>query len=95
MQKLKKAGIKIIKEKERKTNPEIKDKNFVFTGTLEKLSREEAEELVRELGGDASSAVSKETDFVVAGSEPGSKYDKAQKLGVKIIDEKEFLKMIK
>lgn len=95
LQKLKKAGIKIIKEKERKTNPEIKDKNFVFTGTLEKLSREEAEELVRELGGDASSAVSKETDFVVAGSEPGSKYDKAQKLGVKIIDEKEFLKMIK
>jgi len=94
LQKLKKAGIKIIKEKERKTNPKIKDKNFVFTGTLEKFSREEAEELIRGLDGDASSSVSKDTDFVVAGSEPGSKYDKAKKLGVKILSEQEFLKMI-
>ena len=95
LQKLNRVGVKTIKEKERKLNPKIKDKTFVFTGGLETMSREEAEEKVRELGGDASSSVSKDTDYVVAGSEPGSKYDKAQKLGVKIISEQEFLKMIK
>jgi len=95
LQKLKRAGIKTIKEKQRKTNPKIKDKIFVFTGGLETLTRERAQEIVREFGGDASSSVSKDTDFVVAGSEPRSKFDKAKKLGVKIISEQEFLKMIK
>ncbi|MFH1461304.1 MAG: NAD-dependent DNA ligase LigA [Patescibacteria group bacterium] len=68
---------------------------FVLTGELNKFTREQAKEKIRQLGGDISSSVSKETDFVVAGKEPGSKYDKAQKLGVKIIREKEFLEMIK
>jgi len=95
IEKLNKVGVKIIKEKERKINPKIKGKTFVFTGGLETITRERAEELVRELGGDASSSVSKDTDFVVAGSEPGSKYEKAKKIGVRIISEKEFLKMIK
>lgn len=95
LQKLKRTGIKIIKERKRKINPKIKDKTFVFTGALETITRERAQEIVRELGGDASSSVSKDTDFVVAGSEPGSKYDQAQKIGVKTINEKEFLKMIK
>ncbi|HPJ80490.1 MAG TPA: hypothetical protein PLF70_02205, partial [Candidatus Portnoybacteria bacterium] len=57
--------------------------------------REEAKEKIRELGGDVSGSVSKNTDFVVVGAEPGSKFDKANKLGLKIINEKEFLKMIK
>jgi DNA ligase (NAD+) len=67
---------------------------FVITGSLESMDREAAKEKIRERGGDASESVSKKTDYLVAGSEPGSKYDKAKSLGVKIIDEKEFLKLL-
>ena len=59
------------------------------------MSRDNTKEKIRELGGDVSSSVSKETDYVVAGLEPGSKYDRAKKLGVKIISENEFLNLIK
>jgi DNA ligase (NAD+) len=69
-------------------------KTFVLTGTLPTLKREEAAAKIESLGGKVSGSVSKKTDFVVAGEEAGSKLDKAQKLGVKIIDEKEFLKII-
>ncbi|MFH1621291.1 MAG: NAD-dependent DNA ligase LigA [Patescibacteria group bacterium] len=68
--------------------------SWVLTGSLESISREEAKEKIRALGGDVSEAVSKKTTFVVAGADPGSKYDKAKKIGVKIVDEKEFLKKI-
>jgi DNA ligase (NAD+) len=68
-------------------------KTFVLTGTLPTLKREEAAAKIESLGGKVSGSVSKKTDFVVAGDEAGSKLDKAQKLDVKIIDEKEFLKM--
>ncbi len=68
---------------------------FVLTGELDKFTREQAKEKIRHLGGDISSSVSKETDFVVAGKGPGSKYDRAKRIGVKIIDEKEFLGMLK
>jgi DNA ligase (NAD+) len=68
-------------------------KTFVLTGTLPTLKREEAAAKIEALGGKVSGSVSKKTDFVVAGDEAGSKLDKAQKLGVKIIDEKEFLNM--
>lgn len=68
-------------------------KTFVLTGTLPTLKREEAAAKIESLGGKVSSSVSKNTDFVLAGEEAGSKLEKAQKLGVKIIDEKEFLKM--
>jgi DNA ligase (NAD+) len=67
---------------------------FVLTGTLDNLTRDEAKEKIRSLGGDVVSSVSRETNYVVAGEEPGSKYGKAKKLGVKIIDEKEFLEML-
>lgn len=70
-------------------------KSIVFTGELKEYSRSQAEELLRSLGGNSSSSVSKSTDFVVAGENPGSKYDKARKLGVKIINEKEFREMLK
>jgi DNA ligase (NAD+) len=70
-------------------------KTFVLTGTLPTLKREEAAAKIESLGGKVSGSVSKKTDFVVAGEEAGSKLDKAQKLGVKILDEAEFLKMIK
>ncbi|MCX8015830.1 MAG: NAD-dependent DNA ligase LigA [Patescibacteria group bacterium] len=92
LEKLEKVSIKI-------TKPEIiesklKGKIFVLTGTLDSMSREEAKERIKRLGGRVSSSVSKHTDFVVAGREPGSKYEKAKELGVKIIDEKEFIKML-
>ena len=68
-------------------------KTFVLTGTLPTLSRDEASNLIRQAGGSVTGSVSKNTDYVLAGEEAGSKLEKAQKLGVKIIDEKEFLKM--
>jgi len=94
IEKLKKAGVTVKGEREKGPKPFV-GKNFVFTGGLSKYTRPEAEELVRKLGGRSSSSVSKETDYVVAGTEPGSKYDKAKKLGVKIISEDEWLKMVK
>lgn len=68
---------------------------FVVTGTLATLSREEAKEMIRKAGGKVSSSVSKNTSFVLAGENPGSKFDKAKELGIKTIDEKEFLRMTK
>jgi DNA ligase (NAD+) len=70
-------------------------KTFVFTGTLEKMSREEAEEKVRLLGGKASGSVSSKTSYVVAGPEAGSKLDKARELGVEVLTEGEFARMLK
>src|SRR3989344_3366956 len=75
-------------------NIKIKRKTFVLTGTMEKMSRDKAKEEIKLRGGQVNESVSKNTDFVVAGAEPGSKYDKAKKLGVKIIGEKEFLKLL-
>ncbi len=67
---------------------------FVFTGGLEKLTRSKAQELVRALGGHTSSSVSAKTDYVVAGSDPGSKYDRAVELGVQVLSEDDFLAML-
>lgn len=96
IKKLEAAGVN-TKEDERKVAKKtpLTDKTVVFTGELESFSRAEAEDLLRKHSGKASSNVSKETDFVVAGRNPGSKYDRAKKLGVKIIDEKEFMEMIR
>lgn len=93
LEKLDKVGIEI--EKPETVSLKLKGKTFVLTGTLSTMTREEAKERIKRLGGKVSSSVSNQTDFVVAGAEPGSKYDKAKELGVKIIDEKEFLEMIK
>jgi len=70
-------------------------KAIVFTGELKNYSRLQAEELVRQVGGSPSSAVSKSTDLIVLGANPGSKYDKARKLGVKVINEDKFKEMLK
>ena len=95
LSKFKKAGIHVLEEKTTKESSKLAGKIFVLTGTLENLGRDEAKEMIRELGGDVSGSVSKNTDYVVAGSEPGSKYDQAKKFGLKIVSEKEFLNMLK
>lgn len=68
---------------------------WVFTGSLDSMARDDAKEMVRKLGADVSESVSKKTTYVVVGADPGSKADKAQKLGVTILDEKEFLKLVR
>jgi len=69
--------------------------SFVLTGTLSGLTRQDAKDKIKELGGKVNSSLTKETNYLVVGSEPGSKYQKAKELGVKIIAEEDFLKMIK
>ena len=91
--------VKIEKSKvespESKVASKVFGKTFVFTGTMPSLERTVAEEMVRNLGGNAGSSVSKNTDYVVAGENAGSKLAKAGELGVKVINEAEFLKLIK
>lgn len=89
LKKLFKNGIS-IRESKLSISNKLVGKTFVITGSLSSISREEAETKVRLLGGKTSSSVSKNTDYVVAGENPGSKYDKAKQLGVKIITETEF-----
>lgn len=72
----------------------LNGKKFVLTGTLIKYSRKQAENLIESNGGSVSDSISKATDFVVIGSNPGSKFNKAKQLGVAIINEEEFLKML-
>jgi DNA ligase (NAD+) len=72
----------------------LENKTFVLTGELESMSRKDAENIILSLGGKTTSAVSKKTDYVVAGENPGSKYDKAVELGLKILTEKEFKEII-
>ena len=69
-------------------------KTFVLTGTLPSMTREEATEKIEALGGHVTGSVSKKTDYLLAGAEPGSKFDKAKELGVEIIDEAAFRKML-
>jgi len=87
------VGIRFIKEKKNKEK-KLLGKMFVFTGILASLEREEAKERVRSFGGEASETVSQKISFVVAGENPGSKIEKAKKLGVRILNEKEFLALL-
>lgn len=88
------AGMEIEPMPERQGKLPLEGKTFVFTGSLEKYTRSEAEQMVESLGGRAASSVSSSTDFVVAGEEPGSKFEEAKEQGVKIIKEKDFEKLV-
>jgi DNA ligase (NAD+) len=88
------AGVKPELPKKVKAKGKLAGKTIVVTGTLQNFTRQQAEQAIRQAGGKPSSSVSKKTDFVLAGEEPGSKLDKAQKLRVRVIDEKQFIVML-
>ena len=94
IKKLSKAGVRPKAEKREVKSQKLAGKSFVFTGGLANRSREEAGELVQQHGGKVSGSVSKKTDYVVVGTDPGSKYEKAKELGVPILAEKEFEQLI-
>lgn len=95
IQRLKNAGLNVTQEKRKVREGYLTGKKFVFTGELAEISRLEASAMVREAGAQVMDAVSKSTDYVVAGENPGSKYQKAQALGVKIINSDQFKSIIK
>jgi DNA ligase (NAD+) len=95
IERLKKAGLNFSQSKPESESNRFEGKSFVLTGTLSSMSREEAKEKIQNHGGTAVSSVSKNTNFVVAGESPGSKLEKAQKLGISILTEEQFLKMLK
>jgi DNA ligase (NAD+) len=76
------------------TSTNFLDKTFVLTGTLDSMTRDEAKDTIRQRGGKISSSVSKKTDYVIIGSEPGSKAEQAEQLGVTQLSENEFLKLL-
>ncbi|MCQ9207852.1 MAG: NAD-dependent DNA ligase LigA [Omnitrophica bacterium] len=92
---LNKASLNMVEPIAKSSSQALAGKRFVFSGELQDFSRNEAQRLVQQLGANTSSSVSKKTDFVVAGKNPGSKYAKAKSLNVKIINEAEFKKLIK
>ncbi|MFH0702192.1 MAG: NAD-dependent DNA ligase LigA [bacterium] len=95
IEKLKKYGIKTEETKEKTEKEKIlKNKIFVLTGSLQNMDRNKAGDIIKELGGKISNSVSKKTSFVIVGENPGSKYNKAQELGVKILSEDDFLELI-
>jgi DNA ligase (NAD+) len=91
---LKKYGVEFPEEKTGPREGILSGKTFVLTGTLDKYTRAEAKKEIEIRGGKVASSVSKKTDFVLAGADPGSKLEKARKLGVEVIEESEFKKMI-
>ena len=92
---LKEAGVNMKSLEEESEDNRFEGKTFVLTGSLEKYSREQASDIIEKFGGKASTSVSKKTSYVLAGSDAGSKLEKAEKLGIRVISEQEFDEMIK
>jgi len=95
IEKLKQDGVNMECLEEQSDDNRFEGKTFVLTGTLETMTRKEAEDIIEKLGGKTSGSVSKKTDYVLAGEEAGSKLTKAQSLGITIISENDFKEMIK
>lgn len=93
IEKLKKAGVN-LETKEIKKSDKLKGLTFVITGTLKNYTRDEAKEVIEQLGGKVTNTVSSKTDYLIVGENPGSKLEKARQLGVKTINEDEFEKLI-
>lgn len=94
VERLREAGLTLQERVSAGTATALTGKRFVLTGSLSSMTRDEAKEKITERGGTVGNSVSRSTDFVVAGEEPGSKYDKAKQLGIKILTEKEFRKLL-
>ena len=95
LEKMQRLGVAVeIPEAIRDVRSTIRGLTFVLTGELASFTRDEAKDMIRKAGGDVSSSVSRKTDYLVAGANPGSKYVKAKELGVKIINEEEFRKLL-
>ncbi|MBI4276545.1 NAD-dependent DNA ligase LigA [Candidatus Uhrbacteria bacterium] len=95
IEKLLHHGVTIERQASGVKRQALQGKTFVLTGGLSTLTRDEAKEKIRALGGDVSESVSKNTSYVVAGTDPGSKYEKARKLGVSILNEQSFIDLLK
>ena len=94
LEKMREAGVELAEISGQKpAGGKLKGLTFALTGELKSFTREEAKDMIRKEGGNISGAVSRETDYVVAGKNPGSKYKRAKELGVRIINEKEFKKL--
>ena len=91
--KLKEAGVK-VQETTPPQSQDLSGKSFVFTGTLQKFTRNKAREIVENLGGNMTSTVTNNTDYLIAGESPGSKFDKARELDISILNEDEFVELI-
>ena len=92
---LQKLGVKIKPYHSPVVSKKLGGKSFVVTGSLESMPRDDAHKLIVKNGGRVSSSVTSKTDYLVVGDEPGSKLDKAKRLGIKILNENEFLKLVK
>jgi DNA ligase (NAD+) len=93
IRRLQEAGVNTVQEQPRSGGP-LAGKTFVLTGTLEGLTRAEAQKLIQEAGGTVTGSVSSRTDYVVAGDKPGSKLAKAQTLGIPVLDKDKLLKIL-
>ena len=94
LEKLQKGGVVFPEEKSEATETPLAGKTFVITGGLESMTRDEARKTIERLGGRVSSSVSKKTDFVIVGKDPGSKYDEAMRLGIRTLNEPDFRKLV-
>jgi len=94
IKKLKNAGVNLISKEKIAEKQTLREIQFVLTGTLENFTREEAKDAIERLGGRVTGNVTKKTDYLVLGKEPGQKYQKAKEMNINIIEEKEFKAML-
>ncbi|MDD3498601.1 MAG: NAD-dependent DNA ligase LigA [Candidatus Moranbacteria bacterium] len=94
LRKMDDLGVKITVEERKEKSSQLEGKTFVITGTLPNFTRDEIKDMIRKAGGKISSSVSRNTDYLIAGEDPGSKYDKAKDFGIEILNKNDFLKLL-